>query len=87
MARVKEITAGVYQVGGDGLSRAEDCCVYLVDGGGDSALIDTGAGRSASMIWSNIIATGIDMSSLKHIELCRNEGSFARVGLEKQQGF
>ncbi|WP_276620482.1 hypothetical protein [Syntrophomonas wolfei] len=40
MARVKEITAGVYQVGGDGFSRSEDCCVYLVDGGGESALID-----------------------------------------------
>jgi len=67
MAKAKEITAGVYQVGGDGLSRAEDCCVYLIDGGGESALIDAGAGRSASMIWSNIIATGIDVSSLKHI--------------------
>ena len=39
MARVKEITAGVYQVGGDGLSRAEDCCVYLVDGGRIALLI------------------------------------------------
>ncbi|MDD2373208.1 MAG: MBL fold metallo-hydrolase [Syntrophomonadaceae bacterium] len=67
MARVKEITAGVFQVGGDGLSRGEDCCVYLVDGGTESALIDTGAGRSASMIMDNILATGVEVSSLKYI--------------------
>lgn len=42
MAKCKEITAGVYQVGGDGLSSGEDCCVYLVDGGSAAALIDTG---------------------------------------------
>ena len=67
MARAKEITAGVYQVGGDGLSRGEDCCVYLVDGGTESALIDTGAGRSASMIIDNIRATGVELSSVKYI--------------------
>ena len=67
MARAKEITAGVYQVGGDGLSRGEDCCVYLVDGGTESALIDTGAGRSASMIIDNIRAIGVELSSLKYI--------------------
>lgn len=67
MARAKEITAGVFQVGGDGLSRGEDCCVYLVDGGTESALIDTGAGRSASMIIDNIRATGVEVSSLKYI--------------------
>ncbi len=67
MARAKEITAGVFQVGGDGLSRGEDCCVYLVDGGTESALIDTGAGRSASMIIDNIRAIGVELSSLKYI--------------------
>jgi glyoxylase-like metal-dependent hydrolase (beta-lactamase superfamily II) len=67
MARAKEITAEVYQVGGDGLSRGEDCCVYLVDGGTESALIDTGAGRSASMIIDNIRAIGVELSSLKYI--------------------
>ncbi len=67
MARAKEITAGVFQIGGDGFSRGEDCCAYLVDGGSESALIDTGAGRSASMIMDNIKATGVELSSLKYI--------------------
>lgn len=67
MARAKEITAGVYQVGGDGFSRGEDCCVYLVDGGTESALIDTGAGRSAPMIVDNILAAGIELANLKYI--------------------
>lgn len=67
MVRAKKITAGVFQVGGDSLSRAEDCCVYLVDGGTEAALIDTGAGRSASMIMDNIMAAGVDLSHLKYI--------------------
>lgn len=67
MARAKEITAGVYQVGGDGLSHGEDCCVYLVDGGAESALIDTGAGRSAPMIVDNIMAAGVELAGLKYI--------------------
>ena len=67
MTKAKEITAEVYQVGGGGFSRGEDCCVYLVDGGTESALIDTGTGRSASMIMDNIKATGVELSSLKYI--------------------
>lgn len=67
MARAKEITAGVFQVGGDGFSRGEDCCVYLVDGGSEAALIDTGAGRSTSMIVDNILAAGVELASVKYI--------------------
>lgn len=67
MAKCKEITAGVYQVGGDGLSSGEDCCVYLVDGGSAAALIDTGAGKSASLIMENIMATGVELAKLQYI--------------------
>lgn len=67
MAGFRKITAGIYQVGGDGLSNGEDCCVYLVDGGAEAALIDAGAGRSASLIMDNIVAAGVKLSSLKHI--------------------
>ena len=67
MARAKEITAGVFQVGGDGFSLGEDCCVYLVDGGSEAALIDTGAGRSASMIVDNILAAGVELDSVNYI--------------------
>lgn len=50
MGNAAEITAGVFRVGGDGLSHADDCCVYLIDGGSESALIDTGAGKNISLL-------------------------------------
>jgi len=62
-----KITDGVFQVGGDGLSDAADCCVYLVDGGAESALIDTGAGKNTSLLFANIMATGVKLSSLEYI--------------------
>ena len=67
MAGAKEITAGVFQVGGDRFSNGEDCCVYLVDGGSESVLIDAGAGRSAALIADNILAAGVKLSTLKYL--------------------
>jgi len=55
MARAKEITAGVFQVGGDGVSRGEDCCVYLVDGGTESASIDTGASNPLIIVGVSVV--------------------------------
>lgn len=67
MGNAVKITDGVFQVGGDGLSDAADCCVYLVDGGAESALIDTGAGKNTSLLFANIMATGVKLSSLEYI--------------------
>jgi len=67
MNRIKKICPHVYQVGGDGLSRPEDCCVYLVQGNGEAALIDTGAGRSAALIADNITAGGLHLEEIKYI--------------------
>lgn len=67
MKKVKTICAGVYQVGGDGLSRGEDCCVYMISHQGESALVDTGAGASAPRILENIQAAGIALDTIRYI--------------------
>lgn len=57
----------VYQVGGGRLSDADDCCVFLVDGGPEAALIDAGAGRSTARIMDNIGRSGVDPQSIRYI--------------------
>jgi len=67
MKGMAEICKGVFQVGGGRLSDPDDCCIYLVDGGQEAALIDTGAGRSVDRIMDNIAQTGIDCESVRYI--------------------
>jgi glyoxylase-like metal-dependent hydrolase (beta-lactamase superfamily II) len=67
MSRIIEVCPRVFQVGGNGLSAPEDCCVYLVNGGSEAALIDAGAGASADKILDNITAGGIKLDSVKYI--------------------
>lgn len=67
MKRVIEICPHIYQVGGSGLSSPQDCCVYLVDGGSESVLIDTGAGGSVSQLVANISQSGIYIDTIKYI--------------------
>jgi glyoxylase-like metal-dependent hydrolase (beta-lactamase superfamily II) len=67
MKKIIEICPHVYQVGGGHMSSPDDCLVYLVEGAGCSALIDTGAGKSTAKILSNINASGIDLENIKYI--------------------
>lgn len=46
-----------------------DCNVYLLDGGNECALIDTGAGGSTEQILANIRADGIDPARISRIFL------------------
>ena len=57
-----KLTKRVYLVGGSGygLSPNGDCNVYLVDGGTDMALIDTGGGFGAPAILDNIKKDGLN---------------------------
>jgi len=52
-------------VGGPDMTDSRDCCVYLVDGGGELALIDAGLGYSYRQILNNIKEIGLDVSRLK----------------------
>lgn len=67
MKRIVEICPHIYQVGGSSLSSSEDCCVYLVEGEYESALIDTGAGGSVSRILDNMKQSGIDLETIRYI--------------------
>jgi len=67
MRQTIQVCPGVYQAGGSSLSSPDDCCVYYIDGGTESALIDCGAGRSSQRILENIAAGGFDLAKLKTI--------------------
>ncbi len=56
----------VYLVGGSayGISPMGDCNVYLVDGGSELALVDTGGGHGVKAILNNIKKDGLDPSRI-----------------------
>ncbi len=58
-ARARQITGEIYQVGGEGLTAAEDAAAYLVLFGQTGALIDAGCGRSVDLLINNIRSAGI----------------------------
>jgi len=62
-----EICKDVYQVGGSSLTSPDDCSIYLVDGGSELVLIDSGTGRSFEKIVKNIERLGLSPRNLKYI--------------------
>lgn len=72
----------IYLVGSGelGLSDSWDCHIYVVDGGGELAMIDAGGGRPASfeMIRRNMAADGLDPSRIRHIILTHWHTDHAR---------
>jgi glyoxylase-like metal-dependent hydrolase (beta-lactamase superfamily II) len=60
----KKIHDNVYLVGGAEISHPADCLVYLIDGGEQLALIDTGAGLGVSNIVGNIQHVGLSPENL-----------------------
>jgi glyoxylase-like metal-dependent hydrolase (beta-lactamase superfamily II) len=67
------LTNRIYLVGSGeiGLSDPDDCHVYLIDGGGEYALIDAGCGteRSVSAILATLVADGLDLALLRTVIL------------------
>jgi glyoxylase-like metal-dependent hydrolase (beta-lactamase superfamily II) len=68
------ITDEVYVVGGGvanafGLSDDPDCHIYLIDGGGELALIDCGmaSGNSLERILANVQAEGLDPAKISKV--------------------
>jgi glyoxylase-like metal-dependent hydrolase (beta-lactamase superfamily II) len=64
-----EVCAGIYLIGGSGYSHGNDCCVYLLDGGGKYALIDCGAGAGSGKILDCINKLVKDPHSVLYIIL------------------
>lgn len=67
MRKPKKVADSVYLVGGQDLTDMRDCCVYLVDGGSELALIDAGLGYSCQSILEQIKALGFDTALLKYV--------------------
>ena len=61
------VSHDVYIVGGADLSHPYDCLVYLVDGGQEMFLIDTGAGEGYELIVDNIRSLGLEPEKLKAV--------------------
>lgn len=62
-----KICEGLYQIGGPEITDAGDCCVYLLDGEGELAIIDTGLGRSAPVLIDNLKQLGFDPACVKYL--------------------
>lgn len=56
------------------LSKPVDCNVFLIDGGEELALVDTGVGPEAPEIIANIKATGLDIARLTTILITHAHG-------------
>ncbi len=68
-----QLTDDVHLVGsgrnGVWLTDEFDCHVYLLDGGGELALVDAGAGMGGGRILANIVEAGFDPKRISHILL------------------
>ena len=74
--RFRELAEGVFLVGCGGwggqaehFSRFGDCNVYLIDGGGELALVDTGDGPTNEAILENVAAAGFEPARITAILL------------------
>ncbi len=64
--RVYLVASGAFGVG---MSHDLDCNVYLLDGGTEYALIDSGVGESVAQVAARFTAEGLDTKKLKYILL------------------
>jgi len=67
MQKPGKIFERVYCVGGPDITDERDCCIYLVDGGNELALIDAGLGYSGNTILNNIKKLGLNDALLKYV--------------------
>ncbi len=67
MLKPRKVWDGIYLVGGPQLTDDRDCCIYLVDGGSELALIDAGLGFSCHAVLENIKMLGLDTILLKYV--------------------
>ncbi len=69
MTKPEWIAEGVCLVGGPEVSRADDATVFIIDGGDELAMIDSGAGRSVRRIEDNIRGEGLDPTRITQLIL------------------
>lgn len=68
-----KLTEEVYIVGsggnGLGISNEYDCHVYLINGGGELALVDAGVGMDVRQILDNVVAEGFELDDISQVLL------------------
>lgn len=64
---VETVCPGVHRIGGPGISDPEDCCVYLIEGEGELAVIDAGLGPSVPLLLENIRTLGFDPRQVRFL--------------------
>ena len=86
--KAQEIVSGVYQIGGAGISTAEDAAVYLIDFAGEQAMVDSGAGRSFALLVNNIEELGFSPEKISHLILthCHIDHIGSAPFFKKQHG-
>jgi glyoxylase-like metal-dependent hydrolase (beta-lactamase superfamily II) len=62
-----KITQEIFQVGGSGLTSAEDAAIYLIHFGGHAALVDAGCGRAQEKLFKNIRDCAIDLEQIEYL--------------------
>lgn len=74
-----KIMPGIYLVGAGmvGLSHPNDSYIYLLDGGGEPALIDAGVGLEIERIFANIEEDGFDPTKINKVILTHTHADHA----------
>jgi glyoxylase-like metal-dependent hydrolase (beta-lactamase superfamily II) len=65
----KQITEEVFQVGGAGMTAGADAAVYMVQFGGQAALIDAGSGAGHDRLLENILSCGVGPDQIQYLLL------------------
>jgi glyoxylase-like metal-dependent hydrolase (beta-lactamase superfamily II) len=83
------LTSEIHLVGsgrnGLGLTDAFDCNVYLVDGGSEWALIDTGSGVELQPLLDQIESSGVELTDIGHILLTHKHADHSAGAAELQE--
>ena len=69
MAHPIAITREIFQVGGQGLTAAEDAAIYLIHFDGHAALVDAGAGRGQRRLLDHIAILGVRTEHIDYLLL------------------
>lgn len=86
--RAIEITTEIFQVGGRGLTSAEDGAIYLIALPGHAALVDAGCGDSLDMLLANIESLGVQLETVEYVLLthCHFDHTGGAAGLRQRLG-
>ena len=88
MAHPIAITREIFQVGGQGLTAAEDAAIYLIHFSGHAALVDAGAGRGQRRLFNHITTVGVRPEHVDYLLLthCHYDHTGGAYGLHEALG-